>query len=104
MSNVEAASKSDLYRLLPSVDELLRHPDVLLLIEREGQPAVVAAIRTVLDKVRDEITSGHLGDRDAVQLAIAGLSDGMARQLDRAMEFSLKPVINATGVVLHTNL
>jgi L-seryl-tRNA(Ser) seleniumtransferase len=96
--------KSDLYRLLPSVDDLLRQTEIATLIESEGQPAVVEAIRVVLAKLREEITAGHLATEQAVQLALAGLPDGIARQLHTAMGFSLKPVINATGVVLHTNM
>jgi L-seryl-tRNA(Ser) seleniumtransferase len=96
--------KSDLYRLLPSVDEVLRQNEIVTLTDREGQPAVVEAIRVVLAKLREEITGGHLTTEQAVQLATAGLPDGISRQLHTAMEFSLKPVINATGVVLHTNL
>ncbi len=37
-------------------------------------------------------------------LAVVHLHEAVARHLSRAMEFSLKPVINATGVILHTNL
>jgi L-seryl-tRNA(Ser) seleniumtransferase len=96
--------KSDLYRLLPSVDDLLRQTEILALAETEGQPAVVEAIRVVLAKLREEITAEHPTSEQAVQLAIAGLPDGISRQLHTAMELSLKPVINATGVVLHTNL
>src|SRR5258708_16355651 len=101
---MKAALRSDLYRLLPSVDDLLRQSEIVTLADREGQPAVVEAIRVVLAKLREEITAGHLASEPAVQLAIAGLPDGISRQLHTAMEFSLKPVINATGVVLHTNL
>jgi L-seryl-tRNA(Ser) seleniumtransferase len=39
-----------------------------------------------------------------VDLAITGLPDAVSRQLARALQYSLRPVINATGVVLHTNL
>lgn len=101
---MKVSPKSDLYRLLPSVDDLLHQPDLAPLIEREGQPSVTEAIRVVLAKVREEIASGHLDNEESVQLVIAGLLDGIARQLHAALEFSLKPVINATGVILHTNL
>lgn len=97
-------SKSDLYRVLPSVDDLLRQPELASLIESEGQPAVVEAIRVVLAKVREEIATGHLEKEESVQLVIAGLADGVSRQVHAAMEFSLRPVINATGVILHTNM
>lgn len=101
---MKVSAKTDLYRLLPSVDDLLRHSEIAALAEQEGQPAVVEAIRVVMAKVREEIAAGHLQNEEAVQLVIDGLPDGVARQLDSAMEFSLKPVINATGVILHTNL
>ena len=101
---MKTTTKSDLYRLLPSVDELLREAAVASLVESEGQPAVVDAIRVVLAKVREEIATGHLEKEESVQLVVAGLPDGIARQLHASLEFSLKPVINATGVILHTNL
>jgi L-seryl-tRNA(Ser) seleniumtransferase len=101
---VKAASKSELYRLLPSVDELLQSPELTPLLAREGQPALVDAVRTVLDQLRNEITAGSLATDAAVQIAVTGLPDAITRQLRSAMEFSLKPVINATGVILHTNL
>src|SRR5258707_11661835 len=101
---MKTAPKSNFYRLLRSGDDLLRGPQIVSLVEREGQPAVVEAIRVVLAQVREQITAGHLATDSAVQLAVAGLPDGISRQLHSALQFSLKPVINATGVVLHTNL
>ena len=98
------ASKSDLFRLLPSVDELLKSSDLSALLAREGQPAVTESIRAVVAGVRDEINAGTLTTQESVQLAVANLPQAIARHLDSAMEFSLKPVINATGVILHTNL
>ncbi|HEY2498170.1 MAG TPA: L-seryl-tRNA(Sec) selenium transferase [Candidatus Angelobacter sp.] len=98
------ASKSDLYRLLPSVDELLKHAELAELLAREGQPVVTESIRAVLANVRGEISSGTLGKQEAVALAVMHLPQAVARHLSRAMEFSLRPVINATGVILHTNL
>jgi L-seryl-tRNA(Ser) seleniumtransferase len=101
---VKLSSKNALYQLLPSVDDVLRTPDVLILIERDGQPPVVEATRKVLNKLREEITSGNLSSEESVQLAVAGLTQSIARELQSALKFSLKPVINATGVILHTNL
>jgi L-seryl-tRNA(Ser) seleniumtransferase len=101
---VSIASKSDLYRLLPSVDELLKSPDFSELLAREGQPAVADSIRAVLASVREEISSGTLGNQEAVELAVSRLPQAVDRHLHSAMEFSLRPVINVTGVILHTNL
>ena len=101
---MRTTSKSDLYRLLPSVDELLHSPELSPLLAREGQPALTEATRAVLAQLREEISAGRLVDPESVQLALSNLPDAVARQLRLAMDFSLKPVINATGVILHTNL
>jgi len=100
---VETESKSDLYRKLPSVDELARRPELVALAVEEGQTAVTDAVRTVLACLREEIASGRL-DAHGVELAVAGLDGAVERQLRQALEYSLRTVINATGVVLHTNL
>ena len=96
--------KSDLYRFLPSVDELLKSSALTELLSREGQPAVTESVRAVLASLRDEINSRSLATQQAVQLAVEHLPQVVARHVSGAMEFSLKPVINATGVILHTNL
>lgn len=96
--------KSDLYRLLPSVDELLKSADLTELVAREGQPAVTESVRAVLATLREQISMGTLGTQEAVLLAVTHLPQAVEQHLSRTMEFSLKPVINATGVILHTNL
>src|SRR5947209_480492 len=70
----------------------------------DGQPTVVEAVRMVLAQLREQVTAGNLHTQEAVMLAVVHLHEAVARYLSRAMEFSLKPVINATGVILHTNL
>ncbi|HET9840109.1 MAG TPA: L-seryl-tRNA(Sec) selenium transferase [Candidatus Angelobacter sp.] len=97
-------SKSDLYRLLPSVDELLKSAEMAPLLAREAQAAVTESLRTVLAKLREEISMGTLSGREAVALAVANLPSAVARHVESSMQLSLTPVINATGVVLHTNL
>jgi L-seryl-tRNA(Ser) seleniumtransferase len=101
---VTTISKSDLYRLLPAVDELLKSPEMAELLVREGQPALTESARAVLASVRQEISAGTLGSREAVELAVANLTSAVARHLENSLQFSLKPVVNATGVILHTNL
>jgi L-seryl-tRNA(Ser) seleniumtransferase len=96
--------KSDLYRLLTSVDELLKSADLAELLAREGQPAVTESVRAVLASLREQISMGTLGTQEAVLLAVTHLPQAVEQHLSRTMEFSLKPVINATGVILHTNL
>lgn len=61
------------------------------------------AARTVIESLRKEISAGHL-DAESVDLALSGLEQAVERQLRISLGYSLKGVINATGVILHTNL
>ena len=96
-------SKSDLYRKLPSVDELLHSSALASIIAADGQAAVTDAARAVLTRLRAEIAAARL-DAAAVDLALSGISDAVMRQVRQSLSYSLRPVINATGVILHTNL
>src|SRR4029077_12252628 len=102
------ASKSALFQKLPSTDELLRQPDMLALIEREGHSSVAESIRVVLDRLRQEISSGQVAggrlDEKSVDLALGGLSAAVERHLWQSLSYSLLPLVNANGVILHTNL
>lgn len=94
---------SELYRDLPSVDELLREPSIAESVAREGQSAVTDACRSVLVTLRAEIAGGRL-DSARLKLALAGVPEAVRSELRRALGHSLRSVINATGVILHTNL
>ena len=100
---MSTANKSALFQKLPSTDELLRQSDMQALTEREGHSAVAESIRVVLARVRQEIASGEL-DEKSLDLALVGLSAAIERQLRQSLSYSLRPLINATGVILHTNL
>ena len=95
--------KTDWLRQLPSVDEVLRSSAISDSLEREGRAATADAVRTVLDRLRKEISAGTLEESRA-QLAIGGISEAVERELRRSLGYSLQKVINATGVILHTNL
>jgi L-seryl-tRNA(Ser) seleniumtransferase len=100
---MKSAAKSELFRELPSVDELVRTPNVASLAARHGPAAVTDAARAVLARWRQEVASGLL-DAPALRLALDGLADAVKEHLRQALGHSLRPVINATGVILHTNL
>lgn len=97
------SSQSNLLRQLPSVDEVLRSPEIAALVERNGASAVTEAARAVLTQLRGEILKDNL-DGNGVALALSGLVAAIESQLADALRYSLQPVINATGVILHTNL
>ena len=61
------------------------------------------AARAVLTSLREEINCGRL-DENGVALALSGLDQAVERRVQQALSYSLRTVINATGVILHTNL
>jgi len=87
-------------RDLPSVEELLQTKTAAELIARFGRPLTLTAIRETLDKIRARFSSGAI--------TVLPLHDLILAQTDALLSAWLKPtlrlVINATGVILHTNL
>ena len=84
---------------LPSIDHLLKLPKMLSLIEAFGRPLSLEAARAVLDDIR----SSHF--QDAKPIPEEGeIVARVKLQLDEWLTPSLVPVINTTGVILHTNL
>ena len=94
-----ATRNTQLFRRLPSVDELLRNPALAPMAEHDGRAATLDAARAALDRLRAEIAAGRL-DEPQVELAVAGLAGAVERELRRSLQPSLRPVINATGVIL----
>lgn len=92
-----AGEATDARRRLPSVDRLLQTPEARAWLVSHPRDLVVEALRGGLDEARQAMARGT--DRSpAVILARAGA------RIERARETSLRPVINGTGVILHTNL
>ena len=85
------------------MDEVLRSARVADLLRGEGRAATSDAVRSVLERIRHELAAGVLDDA-AVQLAIEGIPEAVEREVRRSLGYSLQKVINATGVILHTNL
>ena len=84
------------YRDLPSVERLLADERVASLAARHGHDALVEVARAVLEEYRAEVAdSGRPPDRPVVDAVIERAT---------SLERSLRAVINATGVVIHTNL
>jgi len=100
---VTTALQTELFRKLPSVDDVVRTAEVSSLTASYGHDSVVDAARSVLTNLRHEITSGLL-DEKSVQRALSELGTAIEKQLRQTLSYSLRAVINATGVILHTNL
>ncbi len=96
-------SKPDLYRLLPSVDELLHSRQIQPIVQRFGYAATVGASRVLIEELRGRIAQGSLDDAE-LRAALDSLPQAIDERLESALAYSLRPLINATGVILHTNL
>jgi len=88
-------NKKTEFHKLPSVDALLNDPALHQGLERYGRPLITYAIRKILERLRSEKTT-ELETSSIVKRVLA-----MAKKLTSP---SLRPVINATGIILHTNL
>ncbi|MCA9885580.1 MAG: L-seryl-tRNA(Sec) selenium transferase, partial [Anaerolineae bacterium] len=92
-------SVNERLRALPSVDSLLQHDISQQLTGQYGQVALRDAIRACLDDLRQRL----LSDEDT-SLDSSDLMRQVAQQLQDQFQPTLRPVINASGVILHTNL
>ena len=97
-----AAERAAMLRQIPSVDELLHQLRLAKLANRIPRELLVEVAREVLAGVRDQIT-GRAGVA-VLPVMPTDLDDLIAREVERILARTLQPVINATGVVLHTNL
>lgn len=86
------------YRKLPAVDTLLHEPTIALLAAHYGQPQVTSTIRELLATARQAVRSGQPAP-EREQWA-----NQIEAELAQANLPSLRSVINATGVIIHTNL
>lgn len=84
---------------LPGIDEILRAPAARVLHDSYGRTFVTAVVREVVETLRERMRAGE--DYDA---GIEGILASTASRLAADMAPRLKPVLNLTGTVLHTNL
>ena len=88
------------FRNLPQVQRLLESPTASSLCAQYGHTAVVAALRETLDGIRAQIGAGVVTQAPDEQLVLARSGEKLAERGRRG----LRGTINATGIVLHTNL
>jgi L-seryl-tRNA(Ser) seleniumtransferase len=97
-----SSEQAELLRQIPSVDELLLQPRLAALSNRVDRSVVVEVARAVLADLRARIA----GDSNwsAIALNPGSVEELITAAVERILSRSLQPVINATGVILHTNL
>lgn len=87
-------------RALPSVSSLLERDEVRELMDEAPRTLVVEAVRDVIRQIRDGVTRGEVQALPSECALFARLE----LEVERRNTPSLRPVINATGIVLHTGL
>jgi len=92
-------ARTELLRQIPAMNELLSRSALRDLEVRVGRRLVVESTRRALECLRHQIVQGSLAS-----VSLASLEQEIVIEAEAALRFSLRPVINATGVVLHTNL
>jgi len=95
-----AATKQDMLRALPKVDRVLEWSEIAGLLTAHPRPELLTAVRNVLGSLRRQVAGdppGALPGRDGIAALITA-------ELEHRTACSLRPVINGTGVVVHTNL
>lgn len=91
-------TRPNLLREIPSVNELLLRPAITELCEKAGREYATERVREVLAELRAELVASQS------QALLAGLEARVIAAIRAGLAPSLRPVINATGVILHTNL
>src|SRR5882672_5760903 len=99
---VVSSDQADLLRQIPSVDELLAQPRLAALAQRVNRELLVEITRTVLTDLRERITGE--GAAAVIALDSSALEERITSMVEQVLASSLQSVINATGVILHTNL
>jgi L-seryl-tRNA(Ser) seleniumtransferase len=97
-----SGDQTALLRQMPSVDELLQLPAVAKLCLEIDRGFVVDTVRQVLSQLRREIAAGEVSAEQTI--SPAALEQRIVLAVQDELAPSLEPVINASGVILHTNL
>ncbi len=91
--------KKDLLRQIPGVDEVISSPEFKTLFASNPRHLVVERVREVLDEVRGKILKNP-----QAKLNVVPSHAELAGEVEKRLRPNLKKVVNATGVILHTNL
>ena len=96
--------KKELLKKLPKVDVLLKNEELKELILSEGKEPVKEAVNDVVESIRQDILNGVIKDEISMDKRISGIIAEIGVKASKEDYSTLEGVINATGIVLHTNL
>ena len=96
-------SRSELFRKIPAVDRLLEAPEIKGISANYPRSLILRSINEILSETRKGIEKGEITKESVAidQINFIGMIEERLRFISRS---SLRNVINATGVVIHTNL
>ena len=97
-------SSASALRSLPSVDELLRSDAGQAIVQNAGHKRSTELARLVVSDLRRDIASGQYGPGSEKMEMLAEAASRLEEKWRRSLNTGLRRVINATGVVVHTNL
>jgi L-seryl-tRNA(Ser) seleniumtransferase len=100
---MESSKGKEMLRLLPAVDELLRQEGVQEAAENYPRTLVVRATRNVLERIRKIVLAGHK-HIDSQRFQRSNLVNEIIVELEHLAAFTLRRVVNGTGIIVHTNL
>ena len=102
LNTLKNQSKTNQLRELPSIEEVLEHPDMKALVPTLPRQFLVDSARKAVDQARNAILSNNEDMCQSISLdKIAYRAACLALSLQKP---SMRRVINASGVVIHTNL
>jgi L-seryl-tRNA(Ser) seleniumtransferase len=88
-------------RQLPAVNQVLDHPTIQALKDRHAHETILASVRGELDFLREQLKNGGASNQST---SLAALAEKIIERLEADAAPRIRSVINATGIVLHTNL
>lgn len=94
--------ETNLYSLIPKVDEILEYIEIKKQLDSSPRSIVLEAVREESDKLRTGIKEGK--NRNWLDDQLKNLDSLISDRVKDKTRFSLRRVVNATGVVIHTNL
>lgn len=95
--------KKELFKMLPSIDELLNNIRISSLLDEYPRSLVLDSIRKIVQLKRKEILTID-SESESVDLDLDNILDSILLDIKNSYSLSLNKVINATGTVIHTNL
>ena len=92
----------NLYSMIPKVDQILENQLIIELISNNSKKLIMESIHEELNLIREFISNG--ATESEVLERINSIFSNIKNNVENRIKYNLKCVINATGVVIHTNL